>query len=309
MIPVFQILLALLLDALLGEPRRWHPLVGFGRLAQGVEARLYGGACLSARQRRWRGRLAWALLVLPPTGLLALLLHALPVTGSDQLLGTAVLYLALGRRALHEHAARVAAALQAGDLPRARQGVGHMVSRDTAPLDGSGISRATIESVLENGNDAIFGTLFWFLLLGAPGALLYRLANTLDAMWGYRNARYRHFGQAAARLDDALNWAPARLTALSYALAGHLASALRCWRRQAPRWAGRNAGAVMASGSGALQVRLGGPAWYHGQPVHRPVLGTGRLPAATDIVRSSRFVDRALGLWLVVLLTGGAILG
>ncbi len=302
MITVSRILVALLLDNLLGEPRRWHPLVGFGRLARKLEARLYGPPGLPDRLRRGRGLLAWVLLVLPPVALTAWLSQWPAV---ELLLGTGLLYLALGRRSLGQHAAAVAAALEAGDLPQARQRVGWLVSRDTGALDSVGVSRATVESVLENGNDAVFGALFWFLLLGAPGVVLYRLANTLDAMWGYRNDRYAAFGWAAARLDDGFNWAPARLTALAYAAAGRLGPALACWRRQAAHWTGRNAGTVMATGAGALQLQLGGAAVYQGVRKQRPPLGTGRVPGTEDIRRSIRFVDRALLVWLTVLLAGG----
>ncbi len=294
---------AALLDRLLGEPRRQHPLIGFGWLAQRVEALVYGPPELSAAARRERGSIAVILLLLPFT-VAAGLLAWLPLIGLAVALG--LLYLALGARSLTEHAEAVATALQAGDLALAREKVALMVSRDAADLDEEGISRATVESVLENGCDAIFGALFWFALAGAAGVVLYRLANTLDALWGYRTPRYLHFGWAAARLDDGLNWLPARLTALSYALVGSQpALAWRCWREQAPFWKSPNAGPVMAAGAGALGLALGGPARYHGQWQQRPPLGEGLAPCAEDIGRAVKLVQRALWLWLAVIFIGG----
>lgn len=288
--------IAVLIDALLGEPRRWHPLVGFGRLATWLESRLYGANTTSAAARRGRGGLALAALVVPATAGAALL-AALPGVA----MSAALLYLALGQRSLREHAAAVAAALHRDDLPAARAQVGRMVSRDCTDLDRPGIAGATVESVLENGNDAVFGALLWFALAGAPGAVAYRLVNTLDAMWGYRNTRYRDFGWAAARLDDLLNYLPARLTALGYALLGRSRQALTCWRRQAPAWKSPNAGPVMAAGAGALGVRLGGPASYGGQRQERPPLGSGAPPGAHDIDRALALVGRTVLLWLLTL--------
>jgi len=161
--------------------------------------------------------------------------------------------------------------------------------------------------VLENGNDALFAPIFWFCLLGPAGALMYRLANTLDAMWGYRTVRFLNFGRAAARLDDALNYAPARLTALSYALVGQTRSAWRCWQTQAPRWDSPNAGPVMAAGAGALEVHLGGAADYHGATEHRPALGCGQAPDIADIGRAQQLQRKALGLWLVTLALAAAL--
>lgn len=109
-----------------------------------------------------------------------------------------------------------------------------VVSRDTEGMDTSDVSRAAVESVLKNGSDAVFATLFWFALAGGAGALAHRLVNTLDAMWGYRTPRFLLFGWAAARLDDVLNWVPARLTAATYALLGCTRTALVCWRATRP---------------------------------------------------------------------------
>jgi hypothetical protein len=135
-----------------------------------------------------------------------------------------LLYLAIGRTSLAEHAKAVASALQDADLPLARQRVGMIVSRDTREMNAPDVARAAVESVLENGADAVFGALFWFVVAGTPGVVVYRLANTLDAMWGYKNSRFLRFGWAAARFDDLLNLIPARLTALSYALMGQLSA-------------------------------------------------------------------------------------
>lgn len=297
---------AVLFDRQWGEPRRWHPLVGFGSLARRVEALAYGPPKLGVAARRARGIAAVSVLLIPFTWVTALLAW-IPLLGWGVAL--ALLYLALGARSLAEHANAVAAALQVGDLPLARQKVAMIVSRDTDDLDEEQISRATVESVLENGCDAIFGVLFWFVLTGAAGVVLYRLANTLDAMWGYRTPRYLHFGWAAARLDDGLNWGPARLTALSYMAVGtHPSLAWRCWREQAPCWKSPNAGSVMAAGAGALGLALGGQARYHGEWQSRPALGEGLAPCAEDIGRAVQLVQRALWLWLGVIALGGLIL-
>jgi len=288
-------------DRLVPEPRV-HPLAGFGWLADGLERRWNrprsGG-------NAWRGAAAWALLVLPATGLAALL-GALP-GWPGAAISLLLLWLALGGRSLDEHARPVAVALAAGDLEAARAASGRMVSRDTSALDGEGCARATVESVLENGADAVFAPLFWFVVAGAPGVVAYRLANTLDAMWGYRNDRFAAFGRLAARADDVLNWPPARLTALAYALSGRTRGALRAWRTQAGAWESPNAGPVMAAGAGALGLRLGGPAVYQGERRERPALGSGSPPVAADITRALALVHRTLVVWLLAI-SGGSLL-
>lgn len=314
-------LAAVLLDAALGEPSRWHPLVGFGRWARYLErvlnldsGLLAAGPC-GDRLRggpgvRLRGVLA-VLMAVAPWILLAVAAiqaaHAASTTNpavqaacyADYLISIAVLYFALGHQSLRDHAQRVHEALTKGDLAEAREKVGCIVTRDTGQMDERAVASAAVESVLENGNDAVFGALFWFLIAGAPGVLLYRLVNTLDAMWGYRTPRYLYFGWAAARLDDVLNFVPARLTALTYALIGHTRSALRCWWLQAGAWDSPNAGPVMAAGAGALGVALGGGAYYHGQWEERPALGVGPPPDATSIPAALRLVRLGVIFWLL----------
>ncbi|MEO7494984.1 MAG: cobalamin biosynthesis protein, partial [Massilia sp.] len=137
---------------------------------------------------------------------------------------------------------------------------------------------------------------------GGAGALLFRLANTLDAMWGYRNERYLRFGRVAARIDDLLNLVPARLTAISYVLlGGDSRRAWRCWRMQAPTWPSPNAGPVMASGAGALGLALGGAATYDGVREQRPLLGQGRPAEARDIRRAWQLVAMTTWLWVALL--------
>lgn len=288
------------LDAWLGEPRRWHPLVGFGQWATRIEQRLNGEG------RGWRshGVTGWCMAVLPPV----LLVWLLSLTSLGWLLDILALYCAIGLRSLGQHALPVAQALRLGDLDEARRRVGYLVSRRTDDLDAYGVARAGTESVLENGSDAVFAALFWGCLLGAPGVVLYRLSNTLDAMWGYRNERFERFGWATARIDDLLNYIPARLVALTYALLGQTRTALRCWRRQAPQWDSPNAGPVMAAGAGALGVSLGGAAVYHGVEEQRPQLGEGAPARARDIERALNLVYGGVALWLLILIAGALYL-
>jgi adenosylcobinamide-phosphate synthase len=297
MITALIVCAALLLDARLGEPRRFHPLVGFATWAQRLEKWLYRDAILAG--------LAAILCTLLPFMALSIAAVWLPMNWAMITLDIVVLYLAIGWNSLNSHAEQVRVALTAGDLIAARQKVGLIVSRHTDDLSEQGVSAAAIESVLENGNDAVFGAIFWFVVAGLPGVVLYRLVNTLDAMWGYRNSRYLRFGRVAARLDDVLNWFPARLTALSYALVGKSGQALRCWWEQGAAWKSANAGSVMAAGAGSLGLELGGAAVYDGSVQPRALLGAGRPSQAADIGAAQQLVRRALLLWVLVLLMGG----
>lgn len=297
------VIVALALDQRLGEPRRFHPLVGFGYIANRIEHAL--NASDQGREKRyWRGVFSWLCMVgVPVIGAIALHFLLMEYSIIIRIVGEAlVVYFALGRQSLIAHARAIFEKLSNSDIVGARAAVGLIVTRDTSALNEEGISTAAVESVLENGGDAIFSTLFWFVVAGIPGVVLHRAANTLDAMWGYRNERFNEFGRAAARCDDALNYIPARLTAIAYAVCGQTALALRCWRAQASLWSSPNAGPVMTVGAGALGVRLGGSAIYHGVLEHRPPLGDGRPAHAIDIQRALTLLDRSLLLWLVALL-------
>jgi adenosylcobinamide-phosphate synthase len=291
------LLLAVLLDRCFGEPRRFHPLIGFGKLAQWTERKLNGAppAQNAGIITRLKGVVATVALITPFV-CIAYVADQFLVSAWHLIFDVLILYIAIAARSLAEHARAVAAKID--DLPKAREAVSMIVSRETSSMREVDVLRAAIESVLENGSDAIFGALFWYALCGAPGVVLYRLANTLDAMWGYKNEQFLYFGWAAARLDDVLSYIPARLTAATYTLLGNIEVAWQCWQTQGPLWYSPNAGPVMAAGAGALELELGGPAIYHGALKSRPQLGQGRPPEARDIERSVRLVNSGIWLWI-----------
>jgi len=298
------VIVALLLDRIFAELQRWHPLVGFGCLVKIIEKKLWRADC-SHSQTYLRGIAGLVLLLLPPVFITILLTQNLI---NEYLINTLLLYFAIGSRSLSEHAMQVYFALKENNHSKAQILTAKLVSRDTQELNEMQLSKATIESVLENGCDAIFGAIFWYIVAGAPGVVMYRIVNTLDAMWGYRNERYNHFGWAAARLDDVLNYIPSRLTALSYAVVGQFQNAIQCWYSQGSRWKSPNAGPVMAAGAGALSILLGGTATYHGERQQRPILGLDNNPQILDIERAVRLVNRSILLWMVVIVIGELLL-
>jgi adenosylcobinamide-phosphate synthase len=296
------IIFAFLLDVIFAEPKRWHPLVGFGFLANCIEKRL-NQAHFSTMSQQLLGVMSGLLLIIFPTIILiilaAMIKNQLSVTW---LIEGALLYICLGYTSLRQHGMAVFTSLQANDLLLAREKVGLIVSRDTKSLDELGVRRAGIESVLENGCDAIFAPIFWFLIGGVPAVIVYRLTNTLDAMWGYKDSRFLFFGRFSARMDDILNYIPSRLVGLSYALVGSFSAAIRCWLQQAHLLASPNGGVVMAAGAGALTITLGGDSVYLGEKLTKPVFGCGRSPENKDIRRALFLLDKTLCLWLTVLL-------
>jgi len=277
--------LALLLDYLLGEPSRFHPLVGFGKLSNWLESKANKDHFLFLR-----GAIAWMLAVIPIT----LVIYYLDQWVGGLWLGITCGWLAIGWRSLREHGLAVVKALESNNIEKTRRNTSYLVSRDTSKLDESALSKATIESLLENGSDAIFATLFWLVVFGAPGVVLYRLSNTLDAMWGYRNERFEQFGKFSARVDDVLNIIPARLSAALYLLFGNSKLAWQAWKTQGRNWYSPNAGIVMATGAGALNLSLGGNAVYNGKIKQRSKLGYGEDAKPDDIHRALKLIDYSL---------------
>lgn len=294
------VLLALSFDAIFAEPRKYHPLVGFGRSARWLEKWSLNPAA-SSTQQRVCGALATVIIVGITTVVVSIGAEFLSQTLGEVLIAAVIVYWAIGARSLDLHARAVSVALDHQQLDLARERTALMVSRETTTLAENDLLKATIESVLENGSDAVLAPIFWFIVGGIPAVVGYRLINTLDAMWGYRSKRYRYYGWAAAVTDDVVNWIPARLTALAYALVGKTRDAVRCWRQQSHLWDSPNAGPVMAAGAGALGVQLGGPATYHGEEQIRPKLGCGAVATGVTIEAALSLLRRATLLWLLVI--------
>ena len=281
------LVLGYIADQILGDPRRWHPVSGFGKVARIAERTMYA-------DNRSAG-VAFTVVLVGSTGLLGWTVDR--ATRSRPLLNTAVVafatWVVLGGRSLGTEARALDNQLRRGDLAAARVQITHLVGRDPSHLDANDIARATIESVAENTSDAVVGPLLWGALLGPAGLLGYRAANTLDARVGHRTPRLERFGWASARFDDVLNLAPARLTALlAAALGGNPVAALRAWRRDAHKHPSPNAGPVESAFAGALGITLGGANVYHGVVEDRGTLGDGPAPTPADIGRTARLSAR-----------------
>jgi adenosylcobinamide-phosphate synthase len=302
---IVSVLLAVVLDKILAEPKCYHPLVGFGWLVHRCE-KIINRKYFSPSLQIFVGALAWFILVMVPSVFLLLLREYCDITlGFTWLFDAVIIYIAIGYSSLRQHAAAVVMALKVNSLPLAQEKVGWIVSRDTSHLETVEVRRATIESVLENGSDAIFAPLFWFLVGGVPAIVVYRLANTLDAMWGYKTAQFLFFGRFSARMDDILNYIPSRIVGVSYALLGRTTIALQCWRKQARYLSSPNGGVVMAAGAGALNIRLGGTAFYHGEQKEKPFFGGKNDPSDNDVLRSIELIDKTLVLWCGALVVSG----
>jgi len=267
-------------DLLVGDPPRWHPVAGFGRVATAFEDAVYAPT-------RVRG----AAFTLALVGIAALSVELLARAAPRRAVIAAVTWTALGGRSLRREAERVATYLESDDYDAAREALRALCGRDAAELGERELCRAVVESLAENTSDAVVGALLWGALAGPAGVAAYRAANTLDAMVGHRSDRYAEFGFPAAKLDDAMSWPAARigviLTALSAPVVGGSTRAVvRTVRRDGGAHPSPNAGRIEAAFAGALGLRLGGTIAYGGAVEDRPQLGDGRAPGIGDIHRA-----------------------
>ncbi|WP_163896194.1 cobalamin biosynthesis protein [Mycolicibacterium hippocampi] len=274
-------------DAVFGDPRRAHPVALFGSGAAALERHSYSDSRAAG--------------VVHSAGLLAAVaaLGALAERAGgrgalrEAACVAAATFVALGGTTLCRTGDQMAGLLQADDIEGARRLLPSLCGRDPAVLDPPGLARAALESIAENTSDAQVSPLVWAAVGGTPAVLVYRAANTLDAMIGNRSPRYARFGWAAARFDDLVNLAGARLTGVLVAVCapvvgGSPVAAVRAWRRDARKHPSPNAGVAEATFAGALGVRLGGPTQYAHELEIRPTLGDGAAPEAADLVRAVR---------------------
>lgn len=304
---------ALVFDYMFGYPqwlyrRIGHPVTWIGAFISFAD-RSYNRESDTDEQRKTSG----AVMLLGVVALAAgwgwvclWLAHALPMSWVWELILVASL---LAGRSLHTHVAAVRNILRDHGIEAARRELSKIVGRDTSQLDETDVCRAAIESLSENTSDGLVAPLFWYLLAGLPGIAIYKAVNTADSMVGYKSARHLHFGWASARMDDLLNLAPARLTALFYAVAAIFygparpLNALKVAWRDAQKHASPNAGWPEAAMAGALNIRLGGPGMRGGVPHPDPYFGKGRVALnVADISTALALYRRLCALVLILTL-------
>jgi adenosylcobinamide-phosphate synthase len=290
------------IDRVFGEPPvRIHPVVGFGWIIKRLESAIYAD-----ERRAGLVMCAAGVGISAGTGLL------LNRTLGTRFAATVSVALSVAGKMLADEALHVGSALQRGDLDSARERVVSLVGRSTGDLGETEIARAVVESLAENTIDAVIASLVWASVGGAPAVLAHRAINTLDAMVGHHSPRYEHFGWASARLDDVVNWLPARVGALAVATVTP-SRAGKIWavvRRDAPQHPSPNGGVIEAAYAAALDVQLGGTNRYGDRIEERGVLGDGRTIAVADIERAVA-LSRQIGLLcaLILPLIGSLVAG
>ena len=292
------LLSAWLLDRWLGDPQ-WmpHPVVAFGKAIAFFERRLNRG-----EGRFLKGMLVSCLLVAGVYGLTAWLLRQAALFSPGLLLALQVLlifYCLAGTTLVRE--VRMVFLAVDRSLEEGRRQVSRIVGRDTSGLSAQEVRTAALETLAENLSDGVVAPLFWYLLLGVPGMLAYKMVNTLDSMIGYRNERYRRFGCFAARLDDVANFVPARLAAFLMVLASGRLSLLGFVARYGNQHASPNSGYPESALAGILNCRFGGPHHYFGEEVWKPYIGDNDRPLTTADMRTAIRINRRVEGWMVLL--------
>mgnify|MGYP002764746430 FL=1 len=300
---------ALVIDTIYGDPRSdWHPVVLIGKLISFYENKLYPEPKTSNGNMFLRGMVT-VLLVLLTVGIITGLLVWLSVKGGILFyaaMGAVILYFTITPRALCRDGMEIYHLLKAGDIVAARKRLSWIVGRDTENLDESDIARGTVETIAENTTDGIISPLFWFLLFGPVGAMVYRAGNTMDSMLGYKNDRYLYFGRFAARLDDVLNYIPARITFLLFVASAAILkldwkNAKKIGLRDAPKHPSPNGGYAEATVAGAMHVRLGGYNYYEGKPEFREYMGDPDTPLKADHIKQAIYMMYGATILFVVL--------
>ena len=290
---------AFIMDLILGDPAwLWHPVRGIGALITALEKGLRKLFCIRREREAHRGRKRTAGVILVAAVLLVSV--GIPVFllwGAGRIhpylrmvLETGMCYQMLALRSLREESGKVYDALLTGDLASARRAVSMIVGRDTEKLDQAGITRAAVETVAENTSDGVIAPLIYLFFFGAAGGFFYKAVNTMDSMIGYKNDDYLYLGTAAAKLDDILNFIPARISALamlaaSFFLGMDSRNGLRIFRRDRYKHASPNSAQTESVCAGALRVRLAGDAWYFGQLCHKPCIGDDLRPVEPEDIR------------------------
>ena len=305
---------ALVLDALVGDPewlyrRLPHPVRLIG-ITIAVGEASWNRADQTSRGRRGWGLVLTAVVVAGAGAAGALAVWLLSGLSWGWAVEAVIAAALLAFRSLDDHVRAVARGLEEG-LNAGRRAVARIVGRDPDSLDEAGVARAAVESLAENFSDGLVAPVFWYLLLGLPGLAAYKAVNTLDSMIGHRSDRYIDFGRAAARLDDAANLIPARMTGLLLAVAAlfmpgmQAGGALAAMRRDAGKHRSPNAGWPEAAMAGALGVRLAGPRRYHGQVVDDAWMGDGRAALDAGDIRRALRLYRLAGLLLLLGVVAG----
>lgn len=291
-------LVALIIDAIYGDPRSdYHPVVLIGKMISAYESFLYPKKKDSHAFLLFRGGIT-VFLVLATVGCITALLSWLAYQAGMFLFAVVsaiILYFTISPRALTRDGMEIYELLSIGDMVSARKRLSWIVGRDTDTLDEYDIARATVETIAENTTDGIISPLFYFLLFGPIGAMVYRAGNTMDSMLGYKNDRYLFFGRIAARLDDGLNYIPARITFLLFVAAAFVLrldykNAWRIGLRDAPKHPSPNGGYAEATVAGAMHVRLGGYNYYQGKREFREYMGDVERPLSKSSIKTSIFL-------------------